>query len=376
LQTTKENIVIVTAYPVNNLTAGQGNLNRIADGLISRGFTISLVCFSYPGHTIERPERFEEILFIRQERPQRFLYALLLVFFFPLFTVRFSFRALFFIRKRSRDAKLIFLDYSQVFIYALFLKKVRQKICMFAHDVIYQKYTRVFKNKWYGPMAMRYIQFTEKTMLHQSDNISVLSFKDKLLLNENYAINPVVSILKQRFTVAPLMNSKIDLNHFVFLGAWNRDENLDGLKWFIENVYPSLPQQFLFTIVGPGIKEAFKNNLPPAFKAVGFVDDLALVLQSSSALISPLFLGAGIKFKVLDAFKNGCRVIGTDISFEGIEIEASDILLKANAAEEFVKQIHYCSQTGYDPENIRDLLCQFINRFDDTLEWIIRKATS
>jgi hypothetical protein len=172
------------------------------------------------------------------------------------------------------------------------------------------------------------------------------------------------------------MNSKIDLNHFVFLGAWNRDENLDGLKWFIENVYPSLPQQFLFTIVGPGIKEAFKNNLPPAFKAVGFVDDLALVLQSSSALISPLFLGAGIKFKVLDAFKNGCRVIGTDISFEGIEIEASDILLKANAAEEFVKQIHYCSQTGYDPENIRDLLCQFINRFDDTLEWIIRKATS
>ncbi|MEP6465880.1 MAG: hypothetical protein ABJB05_06225, partial [Parafilimonas sp.] len=69
----KKNILIVTAYPVNNLTAGQGNVNILTDDLIAKGYDISLVCFSYPHHTIERKERFKEILFINQKRPQRFL---------------------------------------------------------------------------------------------------------------------------------------------------------------------------------------------------------------------------------------------------------------------------------------------------------------
>lgn len=369
-----KNILLVTAYPVNNITAGQGNLNIIVDELIEKGYTLSLICFSYPNHNIERKERFKEILYINQSRLQRFLYALLLGFFFPLYTVRFSLRALWFIKKRSKNANLIYLDYSQVFLYALFLKKDRQKICMFAHDVIYQKYQRVFHHKWYSSLLLKYIKFSERAMFKGSDNIAVLSLKDKRIVEKEYRVYPTVSILKRRFQTQKPLNLKIDLYHFVFLGAWNRAENLKGLEWFINNVYPFLDKNISFTILGAGIKDDFKKSLPPAFKAVGFVDDLNVVLQAASALISPLFLGAGIKFKVLDAVKNGCRVIGTDISFEGIEIKSNEALLTANTAEEFIRQIHYCIQNAYNPNELRGLLTQYINKFEDTVQWILKNV--
>jgi hypothetical protein len=53
----QKNILVITAYPVNSITAGQGNLNFITDDLIAKGYNISLVCFSYPEHTIEKKRK-------------------------------------------------------------------------------------------------------------------------------------------------------------------------------------------------------------------------------------------------------------------------------------------------------------------------------
>lgn len=369
MQSSKKNILLVTAYPVNNLTAGQGNINIIADALIAKGYNVSLVCFSYPGHTIERKERFKEILFISQRRPQRYVYMMMLCFFFPLYTSRFSFRALKFINARANTSSLIYLDYSQVYIYSFFIK-AKDKICMFAHDVIYQKYQREWQNKWYGNIILSYVKFTEKTMFKHCNKIAIASFKDHEILQKEYGVNATVAILKKRFRIAESLNIKVVQSHFIFLGAWNRSENLDGLQWFINEVYPLLNEELSFTILGYGLNEQFKEQLPSSIKAAGFVDDLRAYLQGASALISPLFFGAGIKFKVLDAIANGCRIIGTDISFEGIDVSAKNLLITANKASEFAESIHYCSHTLYNPNEIRKVLGQYINRFTDTLEWI------
>jgi hypothetical protein len=293
----------------------------------------------------------------------------LLAFFFPLYTARFSFRALKFITARVKISDLIYLDYSQVYIYSLFIK-AREKICMFSHDVIFQKYQREWQDKWYGSILLRYVKFTEKTFFRYCKKIAIPSFKDLKILRKEYGINATPAILKKRFAIVKTLDAPINLSHFIFLGAWNRYENLDGLQWFIDNVYPLLSKEISFTVLGHGLPDEFRAKLPSSIKAAGFVDDLSIYLQSASALVSPLFLGAGIKYKILDAIKNGCRVIGTDISFEGIEVSAKDLLITANNAGEFAERIIYCTQTNYDPDDIRKVLGHYISRFTDTIEWV------
>ena len=42
------------------------------------------------------------------------------------------------------------------------------------------------------------------------------------------------------------------------------------------------------------------------------------MIANSRALIAPVFSGAGVKVKVLEALACGTPVVGTDIAFEGI----------------------------------------------------------
>ncbi|MEP6466786.1 MAG: hypothetical protein ABJB05_10805, partial [Parafilimonas sp.] len=67
---------------------------------------------------------------------------------------------------------------------------------------------------------------------------------------------------------------------------------------------------------------------------------------------------------------NGCRVIGTDVSYEGIDVSAKNLLLIANNAKEFAENVNYCMVKAYNPEEIKNVLGQYINRFIDTTEWI------
>lgn len=52
---------------------------------------------------------------------------------------------------------------------------------------------------------------------------------------------------------------------------------------------------------------------------LGFMDNPYVQIAKCQALIAPLFNGAGVKVKVIEALALGTPVIGTDIAFEGIE---------------------------------------------------------
>ena len=78
---------------------------------------------------------------------------------------------------------------------------------------------------------------------------------------------------------------------------------------------------------------------PNKINYLGFVQDSYARIVQSSAVIVPLFTGAGVKVKVLDSFTTGTPVIGTDVAFEGIpEIEGLTNL--AISAEDFADKIN------------------------------------
>jgi len=52
---------------------------------------------------------------------------------------------------------------------------------------------------------------------------------------------------------------------------------------------------------------------------LGFVDDPSGAFSECACVVAPLSMGAGVKFKVLDALAANVPVIGTVVAFEGIE---------------------------------------------------------
>lgn len=367
--TAKKRILIITPYPPNNNTAGQSNTNTVIDDFIKKNYSIDLITFSYSNHKIDRPERLGLVKVMNNNRAYKYFYSILLFFFFPFYTNRFSLRVVLYLLKNQKSYNIIYLDYSQVFIYSIFVRK-KEKTRLMLHDIIIQRFARANRKKFYKKWLIGFIYRSERFFFRQAFSVMVLSFKDKRVLKNIYKIDADAILPKNRFLITGNMNEGIRLNQFAFLGAWNRFENLQGLEWFIKEVYPALPGKYVFVIIGSGLPSSFLENLPGAFKPVGFIEDTTAYIQQSAALISPVFFGAGIKFKVLDALRCGCRVIGTNIAFEGIEVTQKKIIFNANSPKEFEEAINFCSITKPDPELIKSEFKNYLQQFQTVTDLI------
>lgn len=107
------------------------------------------------------------------------------------------------------------------------------------HDVICQKFSRKS-----GKFNVNWIKQTEMTALQSASDIFTLSEKDSSLIESIYGIKstPVNVYLKaQSFTYSTNIISKC----FCFYGAWNRQENIEGLVYFIDKVLPLIKKIYI-----------------------------------------------------------------------------------------------------------------------------------
>jgi glycosyltransferase involved in cell wall biosynthesis len=69
-----------------------------------------------------------------------------------------------------------------------------------------------------------------------------------------------------------------------------------------------------------------------------YVEDLEDYYKKSHIVISPIFIGSGMKVKIAEALMFGKIIIGTQLSFQGYKINNADCYI-CNTKEEFVNKI-------------------------------------
>lgn len=304
-------ILYITAFPPCQKTAGQDYSRRLLDDLASRGHKTSLIYAEYPKHELEVSSQIKILSKIKTTLENCFS----LPFFNPFFTKRFDKNILRQIQEIAANFDMLYFDFSQVHIYSLFVSHPN-KVLM-CHDVICQKFSRK------GKVFLPWIKYCEKRLLCSASKIITFSRKDCDVIKKEYGLNSaaVNFYLKNgRFDYEKSGIEKIE-NKFCFYGAWNRAENSTGLEWFLENVYPNLLLDFQFVVIGGGMTERLKSKISAYknFKILGFVENPVVEIAKCQALVAPLFKGAGVKVKVIDALSSGTPVIGTKVTFEGIE---------------------------------------------------------
>ena len=131
-------------------------------------------------------------------------------------------------------------------------------------------------------------------------------------------------------------SSKIKL---LFLGKMDWAPNKDGLKWFLEEIWPSIDnKRFELQIVGSGDStwgtELFKA---PGIKFSGFVKDLDAVYADCDFSVIPIRYGSGTRIKVIESISKGVPVIATEMGVQGSGLVD---YLKAESTDEWITAIN------------------------------------
>jgi len=316
-------LLFITAFPPNNKSGGQVfSLNLLKD--LSKTYITDLIYFNYKDHTIDKSVCVNSIKSFNVSN----LNCLHNLSKHPVFTRRLNNVILQYIVNIVSIYDIVFFDYTQVGIYSLYLDHPYKVIR--CHDVMVQKFSR--RDKFFR----NWVKSTEEKILNSVQKIFVLTDKDADIVKNYYNLNTIFTheYIKD-FTFYDFSETE---NTFVFFGLWSRPENMEGLVWFIKNVLPLLKAEhgITFLVIGSGLSEKIKKKYISPYKNIkylGFVDDPLDIIYKSRALIAPLFSGAGVKVKVIDAFTTGTPVIGTDITFEGLPFMENLVYLVKKPSE-------------------------------------------
>lgn len=193
------------------------------------------------------------------------------------------------------------------------------------HDVMSQKFDREKASATTVSSRLRWswaswqARAVERLVTPRVDAAVVLSTKDRQLLPGGH----VHVLLPPLAADAPELPRAAEKDRLLFVAAMYREENRDGLRWFLDEMWPRVKSRrphALLDVAGAGAGEDLEHMVEgiPGVNLLGFVEDLEPLYAKASSVVVPLRRGAGVKFKVVDALVRGVPVVTTAVGAEGI----------------------------------------------------------
>ncbi|MEO7077509.1 MAG: glycosyltransferase, partial [Rhodococcus sp. (in: high G+C Gram-positive bacteria)] len=237
------------------------------------------------------------------------------------------------IRRAVRGADVIDLQWAEYVRLAWLVRLLNPSARLVGtfHDVLSQRFARYATVREPGETLFAWRVSTwiarraERAAGRRCDVVVALSEKDRdqLSVDGSSAVFAVVDPPVRR-SAEPEANSRPEGDPVVlFVAAMDRDDNIDAVEWFVAEVWPGVILEFptarlrlVGSGAGPRVREAARAGT--RVTVTGFVEDLAPEYFAASVAVVPLRVGAGVKFKTIEAMLAGVPVVTTSIGAEGI----------------------------------------------------------
>lgn len=183
----------------------------------------------------------------------------------------------------------------------------------------------------------------ERRMYATFARVVVVSSKDAEYLR---ALNP-------RLPTVVIPNG-VDLDYFspqnpgcndgplIFLGNYQYGPNLTAAVSLITDILPLVQAHVpnaSVRIIGANPPDTLKALARPDVVVTGWVSDVRPHLTQAACLVVPLFRGAGIRNKILEAMAIGLPVVSTPLGCEGIVARPGEDILLGNDREELALRV-------------------------------------
>ncbi len=148
---------------------------------------------------------------------------------------------------------------------------------------------------------------------------------------------------------SPYLRSEIPI---VMTGRMDYRPNVDGARWFIDEVLPLIRQRIeaaRFYVVGANPSSALRTLSRQDVVVTGQVADIRPYLQHAAAIVAPLKIARGLQNKVLEAFAMEKPVVATSDAVRALDVERGSELWVEDEAWGFARAVR-AAVTG--PERV------------------------
>ena len=224
-----------------------------------------------------------------------------------------------------------------------------------AHNALWLLYQRVGATmtagprKWLLERDWRLLKRYEGEACRGFDAVLTVSDQDRQALDEAAGCPkrlPHVWVIPIAVDTdeLPLLPRQPEASHIVHLGTMYWPPNIDGVQWFVDEVYPLIrarrPEAAL-DVVGARPPQSLLalNQSGRNIRVTGYVDDPRPFLRNAGVFIVPLRAGGGMRVKILEALSQGLPVVSTTLGCEGIAVEDGRHLLVADTPADFAQAV-------------------------------------
>jgi glycosyltransferase involved in cell wall biosynthesis len=187
-------------------------------------------------------------------------------------------------------------------------------------------------------------QEIEKYSLSKFARVFTLSEVDREWAERLY---PGVSIRVLRYPgglgFAGLARKEVP-GRILFLGALNRPQNIESVRYFREKVWPAVRERVPdaeFRVAGGGLPRDLEREMSedPRVVVTGFVENIEEEYKSASVFVAPILTGGGVIVKILDALAAGVPVVTTTFGNEGIVAKPGEEILVSRDPDQFLRNV-------------------------------------
>jgi len=247
----------------------------------------------------------------------------------------------------ERDFDIIQVEYTQMAQYVP--NTWRSCTLLTEHEVAFATHRRAFESlpfSWekfralmgwlmmidYELKACR--RFDRIVALTDADRKELLSFEPKLDIE-------VVPMAIDSSCFMPQDVSE-EPNSLVFIGYFRHSPNVHGIMRFCREILPlirqDIPDTKLFIVGSSPPDEIIRLGKMDNVVVTGWVEDVKPYIARSSVYIAPLWLGTGMRVKILEAWGMAKPVVTTSVGSQGIDCTPGEDVLIADDPQGFAAQ--------------------------------------
>ncbi|MEL4027823.1 glycosyltransferase family 4 protein [Caldifermentibacillus hisashii] len=251
--------------------------------------------------------------------------------------------------QKNYSYDLIYVDHLPMMIYH---NLFNSPVILDEHNVeslIMKRFYEVEKNfikKIIGYIEYKKLLSFEKFALNRVDRIISLSLQDKQelerLSGSDKPIDVIPICIESNYVKGQIHRQEGEKLKILFVGTMSWYPNSHGLTWFIEEVFSKLDENKfeLYVVGGNPPASITKWNEKSNIHIVGYVTDVNQYIDICHVNVVPIFIGSGLRVKIIEAYSKGIPTISTSIGAEGIEVRNGENIIIANEPEEFISSLN------------------------------------